>query len=694
MRPDCLTPLFAPITALNGVGPKIAKLIARVAGERVVDMVFTPPISVVDRSKEALIMDAPIGVISTLKVEVKKHTAPPRASRAPYRVLCGDESGFLTLVFFRARADYLQSVLPVGEMRFISGKVEAFDGGRQMTHPDYIVAPDARDELPTYEPVYPLTAGLTSNVMRKASAQALARVSALPEWQDDAWLKARKWSPWHESLQALHTPTSIEDFSALTPPRMRLAYDELLANQLALALTRQTQKKAKGRVSAATHKLTKPLIDALPFSLTNDQRAALKIIKEDMAAPTKMVRLVQGDVGSGKTIVALLSMAIAVENGAQAVLMAPTEILANQHLDGLAPLSEMAGINLEVLSGKDKGKKREEKLARLARGEIDILIGTHAVFQDDVVFKDLALVVIDEQHRFGVHQRLALSAKGPLTDLLVMTATPIPRTLALTTYGDMEVTQIREKPPGRQPIDTRVIPRDKISSVYEGLRRAIGNGDQVYWVCPLVEESEKLDLTAAQERFEALSDLFGTRAAMVHGRMKAAEKDEVMRRFASGEADILVATTVIEVGVNVPNATIMVIEHAERFGLAQLHQLRGRVGRGDKKSACLLLYATPIGETAKARLEMMRRSEDGFEIAEEDLRLRGAGDMLGAAQSGFPEFKIADVAVHGELLKAARDDATLIVGKDPDLTTPRGEALRTMLYLHGRDDAIKLLQAG
>lgn len=694
MRPSILNPLFADITALPGVGPKLATLIGRAAGSRVVDLILTAPISVVDRSFQPSITDAPEGRILTLKVRVDRHDAPPKGRRLPYKVICSDETGFLTLVFFHARADYLQKTLPEGSTRLISGKIEDYKGGRQMAHPDYIVDPDDADAMPLFEPVYPLTAGLTANVMRKAAHEALKRAPDLPEWQDAAYLKQQKWTGWNDALGRLHAPKTADDLSLRTPTRQRLAYDELLANQLALILIRKARVRARGRAVKGDGAKRAAVAKALPFAMTAGQKAALSEILSNMESDERMVRLMQGDVGAGKTIVAFFAALAAVEAGFQAAIMAPTEILARQHMESLAPYLSAANVTLDILTGRDKGAGRREKLERLAAGEIDILIGTHATFQEDVAFKNLALVVIDEQHRFGVHQRVALTQKGPRPDLLVMTATPIPRTLALTAYGDMDVSQITEKPPGRKPVDTRAVPMARLDEMIAAVKRAADKGDQAYWVCPLVEESDIIDLTAAEDRFESLKAVLGDRVGLVHGRMSAADKDRVMQRFHEGEIAVLIATTVIEVGVNAPNATVMIVEHAERFGLAQLHQLRGRVGRGVKPSSCILLYKAPLGETAKARIKILRESEDGFLIAEEDMRLRGAGDLLGAAQSGFPRFRLADVAAHGELLAAARDDAKMIVEKDPELKSERGEALRTLLYLFSRDDAVRLLEAG
>ena len=693
MRPEILFPLFAETSRLQGVGPRLEKLLNTLAGPHVVDLLWLLPSGVIDRRFSPRIADAPHGTVCTITVTVVEHRAPPNRRR-PYVVSCTDESGFLDLIFFNAKGEYLMQMLPPGAMRVVSGKVEHYNNSYQMPHPDHMVAPEDIESIMGLEPVYPLTQGLTPKVLRKALDGAMARLPVMPEWNDSALVARERWAPWNESLRAAHAPETHDALSPLSPARRRLAYDELLANQLALAMVRQHQKRRKGRSIKGDGTLTTRAENALPYQLTGAQRMAIAEIAGDMAETSRMLRLLQGDVGSGKTVVAFLAMLSAIEAGYQTALMAPTEILARQHFQTIEPLAQALGLRIAVLTGRDKGKARAALLADLASGDIHILVGTHALFQEDVAFRDLAFAVVDEQHRFGVHQRMAFSDKGAGVDMLVMTATPIPRTLAMTAYGDLDVSRLNEKPPGRQPITTRAIPSARLDEVVNAVGRSLEGGSKAYWVCPLVEESELIDAAAAEERHHHLASIFGARVGLVHGRMKAAEKDAVMANFKSGDVDILVATTVIEVGVDVPEATVMVIEHAERFGLAQLHQLRGRVGRGAGASTCLLLYQQPLGETARARLKVLRETEDGFRIAEEDLKLRGSGEVLGTRQSGLPTFRVSDLAVHGDLLEIARDDARLILDKDPDLASERGRALRVLLYLFERDAAVRFLKSG
>ena len=693
MRPTLLDILFADATTLPGIGPKLGKILGEFTGDKIIDLLFHLPSNLIDRQYRPSLAEVEDGRIATFEVEVMKHEAPRRRN-LPYRILCGNETGYLSLVFFHARGDWLGKAMPEGAKRMVSGRVERFREQLQIVHPDHMLPQAEFDKLPIVEPVYPLTAGLSAKVLMKAIQAALPQVPELPEWQEEEWLKKQGWSDWRSATQAAHRP---ENMAALEPThlvRARLAYDELLAHQLVLALVRRDRKKQQGRAYQSGDELQARLRSLLPFPLTGSQESAISDIAEDMAAPMRMLRLLQGDVGSGKTVVAVMAMLQAVANGAQAALMAPTEILARQHAETLGPWLDELGIRWQVMTARNKGKLRKESLDAVALGDVQIAIGTHALFQDDVAFADLGLAVVDEQHRFGVQQRMALSSKGNGVDVLVMTATPIPRTLTLTAYGDMDVSRMPDKPPGRKPVDTRVISMDRYVEVAQGLGNALQDGARVYWVCPLVSESELIDLAAAEDRANALRAIYGDKVGLVHGQMKAADKDAVMARFASGEISILVATTVIEVGVNVPEATVMVIEHAERFGLAQLHQLRGRVGRGLDKSSCVLLYRGPLGETAKARLGIMRETEDGFKIAEEDLRLRGAGEVLGTRQSGLPAFRLADLEAHADLLPAVHDDVKLLLERDPLLKSPRGEALRVLLYLFRRDEAIRFLQSG
>ena len=700
MRPPVLNPLFAPLSALPGIGPKLEKLFGRLVGRdgeppRVVDLLFHLPTGFVDRRHRPKLSEVKPDSVVTVAVTVDRHRPPPpNRPRAPYLIFASDDTNDLIITYFNARNDYLEKLFPVGETRYVSGTTQFYDGHLQMVHPDRVVDEAGLASLPPIDPVYPLTEGLNPNQLRKALDRALERLPALPEWQDAAWLSRNGYQSFAAALHSVHRPAVPQDIEPNAAAWSRLAFDELLASQLALALLRAHMRSRSGRGSSAEGRLRARVIGALPYALTPSQQRAVSDIVADLAQPQRMLRLLHGDVGSGKTVVALLAAATVIEAGRQAALMAPTEILARQHFATIAPLAAAAGLRLAILTGRERGPARREILSSLAAGEIDLLVGTHALFQDQVAFRDLALAIVDEQHRFGVHQRLALARKGDAVDLLVLTATPIPRTLVLTYFGDMDVSELREKPAGRQKIDTRAVPLERLAEVVDAVARALDEGRRVYWVCPLVEESETVDLAAAEERYRTLKQRFGDVADLVHGRMRGADKDRAMERFATGETRLLVATTVIEVGVDVPEASVMVIEHAERFGLAQLHQLRGRIGRGAESSICLLLYRAPLGATAKARLAILRETDDGFGIAEEDLKLRGEGDVLGTKQSGLPGFRIARLEFHAPLLAAARDDAALVLTRDPKLTSPRGQALRDLLYLFARDEAIRLLGAG
>ena len=678
MRPEILFPLFSPVSTLKGVGPKVEPLVLKLAGPLVRDVLFLGPQSLIHRTPTTVdsVVD---GQVHTLIVDIEQHTKPPRMD-VPYKIRAFDGTAFLTLIWFRGHGEHLLRNHPVGARRVVSGKIERWGNEIQMAHPDYIVAVEKAVDVPEVEAVYPATAGLPARTVRKLAHEALTRAPELPEWQDPAWLAREGFMPWREALEAYHNPAAEADLSPLSPARRRLAFDELLAHQLALAQRKAARRTHPGAIIPAGQ-LAGRIEAALPWTLTGAQIRALSEVRGDLQSGERMSRLLHGDVGAGKTIVAMLAIADAAEAHLQSALMAPTEILARQHFETIAGPLEAQGLRVLLLTGRDKGGVRAEKLMALMDGTAQVAVGTHALFQDEVKFRDLGLTIIDEQHRFGVNERKRLQAKGERAHLLAMSATPIPRTLELTVFGDLDVSRIDEKPPGRTPVATRAVPSPRMGEIVERLKQAVKDGAQAFWICPMVSESDFADLAAAEKRAEALRKVMGAQVGLVHGQMPPAEKDAVMAEFADGRLPVLVATTVVEVGVNVPNATIMVIEQAERFGLAQLHQLRGRVGRGRRESACVLLYDPPLSDVAQQRLDILRRTDDGFVIAEKDLELRGGGDPLGLKQSGFPAYKLADPVAHRSMIAAAADDARLILARDPKLTSPRGQAVRVLQEL-------------
>jgi ATP-dependent DNA helicase RecG len=691
--------MLAPVHTLPGVGPSLSAALARLldvpAGKapRRIDLLWHLPYAAVARELRAGLEGASEGERVTLEVQVRHHQVA-RRPRQPYRIRCAAGGEALDLVFFNSRLSYLQDALPLEGFRVVSGPLSRYGARWQMIHPELITTREGLSAIGPLEPIYSCIQGIGQRWLGRLIARALENLPDMPEWHDPALLAEQGWPGFVAALRTIHRPREPSAIEAASAARRRLAFDELFANQLALQLVRRHSTRRAGRRVAGDGRLRRRVLAALPFALTPDQAKALAEITADMAAPERMLRLLQGDVGSGKTLVALLAMLNAVEAGCQAALLAPTELLARQHARTLGHLLAPAGIEPVVLTGRERGAARAQLLAAVADGRARIVVGTHAIFQTGVGFHDLALAVIDEQHRFGVQQRMQLMAKGRFGDLLVMTATPIPRTLVLSLYGDMAVSDLREKPPGRKPVHTRVVPLARLDRVIAAIERALEDGERLYWVCPRVEADEDSDIAAALQRHEALRERFGSQVGLVHGRLPAADKDRAMAGFASGEHRILVATTVIEVGVDVPEAGVIVIERAECFGLAQLHQLRGRVGRGERPATCLLLCGSPLSATARSRLEIMRSTENGFRIAEEDLKLRGPGELLGTRQSGVPAFRLADLAAHADLLRPAHEAARLVLHQDPALRGKQAQAIRLLLRLFGRDAAAGYLRSG
>ena len=695
MSTQDLDPLYESVSSLYGVGPAAAKALERLAGARLIDLLFHLPVGVSYRREIKSLKEAVAGDTVTFRARVLKHQpagGTQNGGRQPYRVYCRLDENMIALIFFHGRSTYLKQQLPENEMGIISGKLEMYKGQWQMTHPDHVGPLETLREWVGYSPSYPLTQSVTQKALKRVLYGILRKVPELPEWLSAQTLKWHPdWKNWKDSLLLSHGPRTEPDLLPNHPARERLAYDELLANQIALHLVRQYNRRQGGESKLPQSDLYERAVSILPFALTGDQQKVLGDICADLAATHCMNRLLQGDVGSGKTIVAFLAALIPIENGFQTAMMAPTEILARQHYENLKPLAEQLGLTINLLTGRGRKAEKEKIYKAAAAGEIQILVGTHALIQDELTFKKLGFVVIDEQHRFGVDQRLRLSQKGEHVDCLSMTATPIPRTLMLASYGDLDTSQLREKPAGRKPIQTNAVSSARLIEVVEGVKRAAAQGDKVYWVCPLLEESEKIDLAAAQERYDFMEKHLPGQVGLIHGKLKPKEKEAVMKLFTQGILTVLVATTVIEVGVDVKDASVMVIEHAERFGLAQLHQLRGRVGRGDKQGNCILLYDSETSEIGRKRLNIMRQTNDGFEIAEEDWKIRGGGEVLGLKQSGLPNFKFVDWALHQDLLREAVLEAERLVKTDPFLDqTPKGKACRNLLRLFGKEETIQV----
>jgi len=693
MRPDVLNYLFKNISSIPGIGTKSESLFNKLTGNKISHLLWHLPYNIIKREMHDKIDSTLINSIITIKVKIIKHQIS-RFKRQPYKVNCLCSNIPIDIVFFFARHPYVKTNLPIDEERLISGKLEYFRNKYQITHPTHILDVNNADVLNNVEPIYGLTSGITQKLFLKTIEKVLINLPDLDEWIDEDTIKKYSFNNWKKSVLSVHKPLSKNDLLFSNINRRRLAYDELLAHQLSIGLAKNYNQKKKGIKFVNNKNLTEKFINNLPFSLTESQNKAWGIIYDDLISSNQMVRLLQGDVGCGKTVIAVLGMLQAVESNYQSVLMAPTSILAQQHFENITKLLLNFNINIVILTGKDKGKSRNEKLNLIKNGYAQIIVGTHALIQEDVFYNSIGLVVIDEQHRFGVFQRMAFTNKGKKPSLLVMSATPIPRTLTLAIYGDMDETKITEKPIGRLPIITKALPINKEKNLLEHLKEKLNTKEKVYWICPLIEESEELDLKAATERFKTLNKIFNNKVLLIHGQLKESEKELVMKKFIENDYSILVATTVVEVGIDVKNATTLIIEHAERFGLAQLHQLRGRVGRSNIQSTCVLLYKENLGVNAKKRIKTMKESNDGFKIAEKDLLIRGPGELLGKKQSGLPTFLIADLTFDSDLLNEVRKIVDFIVLTDPKLMTKNGKKLKNLLYLFEKDRAIKTILAG
>ncbi len=695
-RPEILFPCFAELISLSGIGPRTAKIMAKRIGHIIIDLAFYFPVSIIDRTASPQIDQIIDGQIVTLPVTVLSLNIPVGRQKRPACIVAENQSGRIEIIYFRAKSDYLKSLYKVGDHIIISGKVDFFNNKKQMTHPDYVVTSGQDNKIPAIEPIYPLSAGLRQNLIRKTSLTALSKIPQLPEWVNESLIASQNWPDFKTALIKSHTPKSVNDLDLNSNHRKRLAFDEFFANQLALCLIKNQQSNAElVEPVVGDEYFIERFISSLPYSMTTAQLKVVREISEDQKDTIRMLRLLQGDVGSGKTIVALIAMLRSITAGKQAALLAPTELLSKQHFHNFSQL--LTGFNIRpfLLIGSMTEKEKKEIHEGLSSGTITLVIGTHALLMESIEFCNLGLAVVDEQHRFGVKQRYILSQKSGGCDVLIMTATPIPRTLAMTAYGDLKISQLDEKPAGRMKIKTATIQIDKIEEVVERLSKAIDSGNRAYWICPLVEESDKIDIAAAQDRQKMLDKLLPeAKPVLAHGKMKSHERDNAMRAFQSGKSRLLVATTIVEVGVDVPEASIIIIEHAERFGLAQLHQLRGRVGRSNIHSSCLLLYQGPLSYVAKSRLNIMKQTNDGFLIAEEDLRLRGPGEVLGQRQSGVPEFRMANLSAHFALLEIARKEAVMLLNVDPLLNSKRGKACRTLIALFEQDTAIRHLYSG
>lgn len=696
--------LLQPLSSLKRVGPAMHKCLVRlVAQDRVFNLILHKPLRVEKISFCPRLFEVQNDELIIIKAKIESYSKPTTA-RHPHKIICYTPTGYLSLVFFKVFPGQMEKLFAGREIAIL-GNLQKSSGENQIAHPQEIIDANEIDKLPKINVIYPLTYLLTQKFLQQKITETLAicaKEKDIEEWIDINLLKQKGWDKFLTALQKLHYLQENVDWENA---RKRLAYDEFLAWQIAIILAKKQGVKNKTIVNFSED-LTKKFLSSLPFETTKSQQKVMSEIRNDICSNKKMLRLLQGDVGSGKTIPAIFACLLTISQNKQACVIVPIAILAKQHFAYFKKLLEGLNINAEILTSATTKTQKTKILQNLIDGKIDILISTHAVLEDDVKFKNLGLAVIDEQHRFGVMQRLKLVEKGKETDTLLMSATPIPRSLMMGLYGDMEISILNEKPKNRQEIETLILSAQKIDSVYESMKRALEKGDKIYWICPAIEEEiidennlekEVHGLVSAKEKYEELSKIFGTNVTgLIHGKMKESEKEKIMNEFIKpdGGMKMLVATTVIEVGIDVPDATIMVIENAENFGLSQLHQLRGRVGRSEKKSYCILLYGKKYGVNGKKRLGILRDSNDGFFIAEEDLKMRGSGELLGTKQSGFPEFKIADLSLDNNLLKIAHKNAEVILQKDEKLQMLESRKYKDLLQIFNYDECLKMVIGG
>ena len=696
IRPQFLFPLFGSLENLKGIGSKTVLNLKKIGIYKPLDFLYSFPTNLKTRVFANTVSDLNVNKVVIIKIKIIKHNF--KYFKGPLNIEVTDGLKKINLIFFNAKNDWIKKNFPIEQERIISGKLEKYKNQFQIIHPDYIEKIFDIDKIPVIEPIYSLTKGISQKVFLNSVNQILQLISeeiSNCEWINKKRLKEMNWTDFKNSLKKIHNPKTNEDISLNSNYRLRLAYDELLSHQLSLVIARSFSKKNTKKRKKIGYKFSTLMKKRLPFSLTNSQEKCIAEIQSDLSNDERMYRLIQGDVGSGKTLVAFFSMLFVAENSGQAVLMVPTDILAKQHYNNFQEYTKNIEVNSVLLTGKMKTNEKKQVLEAIKLGQADIIIGTHSLFQKGVIFENLELVIIDEQHKFGVQQRHDLIQKGENLDILVMTATPIPRTLELANYGDMDISRILDKPMNRQKIDTSIISEKKIEILISRISEICKKGTQSYWVCPLIEEGDKSELVAIEQRFSSLNKMLpGIKIDILHGKMSEEQKNKIMTSFKNGNIQILLATTVIEVGIDVPNATIIVIEGAERFGLAQLHQLRGRVGRGKKQSNCILIYSKNIGRLGKERLEVLRKFDNGFDIAEEDLKMRGGGNPIGQQQSGIPKFRIANLDFDKELLSYANQDANEIIKNNKYLKGEHGKNLRVLLHLMNKDNSLKLLESG